>query len=330
MLTTPHFDLVVDHADPTEGVAMKLFLIKLLRAINFRTSWAIERLQLSKNKVMSNNPPALEGKASLVITTFSDRFFEYAIPTLRSLRAAGVDREIFLVVNGDQSGRYDAASRMRFLSEALAEIDVNPVCFGAGRGMSEMWNMGARAAGTEKLIFLGEDLLIDSNNALSAIVALEDELERSPLVILNGSFGHFGTLRSALVKVGWFDERFLGFGQEDGDYSWRIRDAYPESEIKWINHPGLNNISSNLGYKFIKANTSNKYSVFNNAFLRVKYKFSTEDLKNGFSASPKLAISEESRYPEQGFRDKFEYLLNEEDEGVITDTLRRSLDSEAK
>jgi hypothetical protein len=83
---------------------MKAFLIKLLRAINFRSSWAIERLQLGKNASTSNTSPTLQRKASLVITTFSERFFEYAIPTLRSLRAAGVDREIFLVVNGDQGG----------------------------------------------------------------------------------------------------------------------------------------------------------------------------------------------------------------------------------
>jgi hypothetical protein len=89
----------------------------------------------------------------------------------------------------------------------------------------------------------------------------------------------------------------------------------------WKNGSAITNISSNLGYAFIKANTSNKYSVFNNAFLQVKYKFSADDHRNGFSASPHLKISEMSRYPEQDFRDKFEELLNEEDELVITEAL---------
>lgn len=133
--------------------------------------------------------------AAIVLTTFSDRFFSHAIPTLQSFKDANLERRVFVVVNGDQDKNFDEEIRNQFLTEALAIYPVSPICFGSARGMAELWNAGARYADQESLIFMNEDLLIDPNGLLEAIELIEAALETTDLVILNESFGHFGLKR---------------------------------------------------------------------------------------------------------------------------------------
>lgn len=290
---------------------MKRFATKVLMAVTFKIFKIIDTLNKSSVSAEADIKERTSGRAAIVITTFSGRFLDFTLPTLRWLREAGVEREIFLVINGDQQGGFNVEARTNFITAALKEINVNPLCFGQGRGMSELWNLGARAAGTEKLIFLSDDLIINPRSSLAAIEAVEHALETSPLVILNESFGHFGTTRTALSRVGWFDERFLGFGEEDGDFYWRIRNSYPDRKIQWISSPGIHNISSETGFEEIKSNDTNKYSVFNRAFLNVKYEFDQNDPKKGFEATPKLRLEVDFRYADESFRDKYGHLLNE-------------------
>jgi len=290
-------------------------------AVNFRSLRLITSLNRSVSVALAQQKTT-SGLSTIIMTTFSGRFFEFAIPSLNSFRESALQRDFYLVINGDQDGDFDRELRHKFLVDASKQLPVQPICFGSGRGMSELWNAGARMANAEKLIFIGEDLLIQPPLLQGAIEAIEAGLDNSPLVILNDSFGHFGIRRSALQKVGWFDERFLGFGEEDGDIYWRVRAAFPDEEIMWLSHPGLNNISANSGYEAITSNDGNKYSAFNAAFLRAKYQIDANPANGGgFQANPSLRIQADRRYTDEDFRTEFQHLLFESDRDLVEKAL---------
>jgi hypothetical protein len=299
------------------------FAMRILRALNFYSLRALDKLHTKQTPQKTLQIKDYSQRAAVIVTTYSGRLFQYALPTISTLRASGLENEVFLVINGDQNSRYDQQLRHSFLRELLSEQNVNPVCLGSGRGMSELWNFGARAAGTEKLVFLGDDLTLHQSAAAQSIQAIEHSLEAHHLVILNNSFGHFGTSRTALSEVGWFDERFLGFGEEDGDYYWRVREEYGEKSIAWISHHGINNISSEIGFNDeIASNEANKYSIFNRAFLHHKYKFSESDSGRGFMAHPTRNLERDNRYLDEKFRDIFLDLTTERSFDRISSELK--------
>ncbi len=246
-------------------------------------------------------------KAAIVITTFGPRFFSHAIPTIKDLREAGVTNEIFLVINGDQGGRYDIQLRDSFL-KAICEFErINPICLGTGRGMAEMWNIGARLANTRHIIVLNEDLVVSKPFARDCINLLDHELKSNGLVVLNESFGHFAVTKDALIDTNWFDERFLEFGEEDGDFIWRY-EKISGKKLKNVFHPGLNNVASNRGYELIVNTGESKYSKFNYEFLRVKYEFLEGPPQGSFSKSAHEKIPSPAQYPHERFRESLEAL----------------------
>lgn len=268
--------------------------------------------------------------AAIVLTTFSDRFFSHAIPTLQSFKDANLERRVFVVVNGDQDKDFDEAIRNQFLAEALAVYPVSPICFGSARGMAELWNAGARYADQESLIFMNEDLLIDPNGLLEAIELIEAALETRGLVILNESFGHFGLKRKCLLDLGWFDERFLGFGEEDGDFLWRFETNpnYGKSCVLRANHSAIKNIASNIGYLKITGGPTSKYSSFNHEMLRLKYSFKVGPPQGMFQASAEIISAGPNLYPQEAFRRKAQHLLTEESAKAINQELRLLIDGE--
>lgn len=295
---------------------------RLIRAaihVGIRALSSLEELGTASHRhdvaKTGSGPHETQGSAAIVLTTFSDRFYSHALPTLNKLEEANLNREVFLVVNGDQGSRFDPVVRQAFLQKALEIMPVSPVCFGVGRGMAEMWNVGARLSSAEKVIFLNEDLMIDPSRAVEAIEAIESELDSFGLVILNDSFGHFGVTREALRTTGWFDERFLGFGEEDGDFIWRFLQHYPNG-LSRLRHPGINNLSSSKGYERLDSSQVNKYSEFNYQFLRAKYSFVEGPPEGSFGSRAIPAFPEPNRFPEDSFKRHFSNLSSKRGDEV--------------
>lgn len=301
-------------------------MFRLLKAANHMTIRLVSLVESALPGKISeaNDWGSVDSERSaIVVTTFAPRFFSHALPTIQALRRAGVTNEIFVVINGDQGGRFDAALRGQFLSQLATLDNVNPVCLGTGRGMAEMWNIGARTANAKKIILLNEDLIVSIKTAEDCIRALESALDENGLVILNESFGHFGVTKAALMRCNWFDERFLGFGEEDGDFIWRYE---KEFGIKPGNlyHSGLNNAASKTGYENIVDSGRSKYSQFNYAFLREKYEFVEGPPEGTFSRSAKLIFEQPQIYSSEMFRENFEKLMTEKQDEEELRTLIRN------
>jgi hypothetical protein len=168
--------------------------------------------------------------------------------------------------------------------------------------MAELWNTGIRLANTKRVIVLNEDLAVSKDHAKECIDMLESNLLSHGLVILNDSFGHFGVTKTALIDANWFDERFLGFGEEDGDFLWRYENT-TGTKPKYVYHPGLSNVASSVGYELIASSKQSKYSSFNYEFLRVKFKFGDGPAEGLFSKSAEERVESPKQYPHERFRD---------------------------
>ena len=120
------------------------------------------------------------------------------------------------------------------------------------------------------------------------------------LTKINNSFSHFIANKVIIDKVGYFDERLLGFGEEDGDISYRfIKDGIPINNI-YVN--GVVNIVSNIRHEHITAGIG-KYSNFNRQFIYgQKYSPNMRSPYKGMFDTPMNQLLEDvNQYPHEEF-----------------------------
>jgi hypothetical protein len=110
-------------------------------------------------------------------------------------------------------------------------------------------------------LVLNEDIEIINSDIFKFGDNLSDEPD---LTYVNGSFSHFFVHKKLIDDLGYFDERLLGFGEEDGDIFFR----YIEKYNKWIKNSyigGLNDLRIDIRDEKIKSGVG-KYSAFNKDF----------------------------------------------------------------
>lgn len=260
---------------------------------------------------------------AIVITTFSERFFSDCLPLIKGIRQAQIIEPIYVVINADFGGDFDVAMRSQFLAELSTTYACFPVCSGRPLGMAAAWNLGIRQSGASTIAVLSDDLSFDVKHLKNCIESLMAAVEKEKLVILNGSFGHFAVTMQCIRDVGWFDERFLGFGEEDGDYLWRFEEKYGVS-APTIMVFGLSNRSAATGFDVIQTKADDKYSLFNKEFLLQKYEFNPSGSHASMFDQPaNRLLPEENTYSTDFWRDAHFELLNESNPEVI----RKSLSS---
>lgn len=266
-------------------------------------------------------------KRAIVVTAHSKRFESSAAALIRTL-AENTELPIFVVINGDfpESG-FQTNVRCTFLAQITQFPTVNPVCIGTGRGMSFLWNTGIRMTAADQILVLSDDLGIDQTSVGGFINACFTALDRSDLVIANGSFGHFALRRSLIDEVGWFDELLLGFGEEDGDFVWRCQ-ANPTIRIQEIFHPGLYNLGAETGFEDVVKGTG-KYSLFNRVVMfSALYAPDPDGIRGMFSHPHRRKITIPDYYPgDAGWR-ALQGLVSEESEGEIKCRVDRWLSSD--
>jgi predicted glycosyltransferase involved in capsule biosynthesis len=161
-----------------------------------------------------------------------------------------------------------------------------------------MWNRGALTAIGSRSLVLNDDIKVMQAQGTSFFDNLERALsEQEGSFRINGSFSHFILDKSELIEVGFFDERLLGLGEEDGDFFWRYHQRYqreiPNSELGLIE-----NVQSDLaddGYtKGIRT-----AAKFNRDFMQnAKYKPTLLGGYRGmFDQRVKQVLEDQQQYP---------------------------------
>lgn len=239
---------------------------------------------------------------SVVITTFDKRFEAFLVPLISEIKAQRPNLEIIVTINGPGRGLFDEGYRSNILAFCAQYAFVYPTVFPNFQSLAKMWNRGALTASNERTLILNDDLQVGRDQAGCFFDYLEKALLfQAGTFKINGSFSHFVADRRELIDVGFFDERLLGLGEEDGDFFWRYHQKF-HREIPSVELGLINNIQSNLaddGYtKGIRT-----ASKFNRDFIQnIKYKNSLLGGYRGmFDHKVKQVLEDEKQYPYEQF-----------------------------
>ena len=253
--------------------------------------------------------PQASALYSVVITTFDKRFETYLVPLVAQIRSQRPNLEIIVMINGPGKGVFDEFYRANILSYLAKYPEVFPTMFPSFQSLAKLWNRGALTATHDRALILNDDLELRSENGVCFFDHLEDALaSQQGTFKINGSFSHFILDKRELIEVGFFDERLLGLGEEDGDFFWRFYKKY-KKEIPGVDMCLIDNVQSDLadeGYtKGIRT-----ASKFNRDFIQEK-KYKTSLLggyRGMFDKKVNQILEDEKQYPYELF-----YLNNKKD-----------------
>jgi hypothetical protein len=239
---------------------------------------------------------------SIVITTFDLRFEPFLAPLIASIKNARPEVEIIVMVNGPAKGLFDGIYRTKLLQFLSSQENCFPIIFPNFQALAKLWNRGALTATSERTLIFNDDLSIDGASSPDFFTSLESALEHEPYAFkINGSFSHFVVSKAELIKVGFFDERLLGIGEEDGDFSWRYHEIFGR-EITSIDIPGITNIQSPLANEGFTKGVGH-YSQFNRQFIK-DHKYQEVLIggyKGMFDKRSKKKLADEKQYPYEDF-----------------------------
>jgi len=172
------------------------------------------------------------------------------------------------VINGNFSAMRDAKIYQDFVIATQSYQNVSLVTFNTFRGWSSLLNAGILHSDSEISIVLNDDVFLNPNGFQFELEEITEEVREQNLILLNNSWSHFAITKECLETIGFFDEHFLGIGQEDGDYALRFRRHYgidvPAKRVQ-----GLLNFVDQSRDETV-AVTNGKYSLFNNVYLKFK------------------------------------------------------------
>lgn len=242
---------------------------------------------------------------SIVITTFDKRFEPFLKPLITQIQFQRPNIEIIVMINGSCKAPFNSAYRQQVLRFLAEQPNCYPTVFPNFQSLAKMWNRGILNASNERVLVLNDDLTIhpsSENSAMGFFGGLEQSLiKHSRTFKINGSFSHYVINRTELIEVGFFDERLLGLGEEDGDFYWRYHE-YFGCEIDSVTIPGIDNLQSDLADPgYIKGiRTAGR---FNRQFIKQeKYR---EVLIGGyrgmFDKRVKKQMADEKQYPYENF-----------------------------
>jgi len=213
------------------------------------------------------------------ITTFSARY-DLVENTVNKIRELGIKNNIILCINGEKDGNFDEEYRKKILNLCSSSYNIFPIFFIEIRGLSKMWNTLIIHSTKDNILILNDDIHIFNSNIFEVVSNHIENNEYFGLSKINSTFSYFVVNKYFIDSLGYFDERLLGFGEEDGDITYRIiektgRDVYN------LNVQGVNNIISDIRHKDIEPGVG-KYSFFNRDYIFNK-KYNCINANSGIS-----------------------------------------------
>lgn len=157
-------------------------------------------------------------KYTIGITTFQYRFEKYLKPLITSIKEQRPDIEIIVYVNAQYGKGLDENYRKSFLEFITKYDKIYPIVTPHFKGLSKMWNNIIVHSSNDNIFIFNDDISIE-NGFFEQIDELFKTYNSS--FRINNSFSHFQVNRTEVFEVGFFDERLIGLGEEDGDWCFR-------------------------------------------------------------------------------------------------------------
>jgi hypothetical protein len=242
------------------------------------------------------------------ITTFSLRY-NFLQNLVKSIRDLGIENNIFLCINGEKDSSFSEEYRKQVLNLCITYKNVFPIFFVETRGLSKMWNTLLIHSTKENLLMLNDDINIFTNNIFEIVSHHIESPDYFGLSIINGTFSFFVCNKDFIDRMGYFDERLLGFGEEDGDIMFRIKKQTSKTVFR-LNAVGLENIISDIRHEHIKSGVS-KYSYFNRDYIfNQKYKCNGDIYYFPEGIECEQTLPDSQQYPyEKFFKENKEKLM---------------------
>lgn len=203
------------------------------------------------------------------IVTFKERK-HLAISLVKDVRRLyGDDFEIVLVLNNVYGEVLDATFRDEMLKLCLETKNCYPIFCPEFKSLSKIWNTISIFARTEYSLILSDDVICQNADALN-IIENHIKSTNSQFFRINHQFAHFVVSKTMLHKLGYFDERLLTFGEEDGDMVHRYIEMFGKDiEDVYIN--GIIHATRyDLASKDIETHVDNKPTI-NRRIVQMKY-----------------------------------------------------------
>jgi hypothetical protein len=245
---------------------------------------------------------------TICITTFKRRLDLFSNLVL-SIKNLFPDIQILVAINGENEESLDENYRKDILTFIASQKNIVPIMFTEFRSLSKLWNTLVIHSSTEYNLMLNDDIKFENPHVLTIIDVIISKYKLD-LFTFNGSWSHFVVGKEILNKLGYFDERLIGHGEEDGDMVWRyfeMFDSYPQS----FGLPGLQNLME--GYD--KPTTNCESHVhnkprFNVEFILKKYKDGDGGISGMFGRPMvKTDVGNKSQYPYELFWTKNKHNL---------------------
>jgi len=240
-------------------------------------------------------------KYTIGITTFSKRlnFLTTLVKQVRQFTS----EDVIIAVNGDNKSEFNNQYRKDVLTLCLQYDNVYPIFFTEFRGLPKMWNTIAIHSKNDLLCIMNDDIEITGNNLFTWLGGTNVQTSET-ITILNGSFSHYIVTKQLLEKLKYFDERFLGFGHEDGDMMYRHIEML-NKDVSNVSMHGIHNITSGVRDDNVR-NSFGKYSEFNHEFLVGRFgpKYKPADNPKIFTSfSPHMYkfMEDSDQYPYETF-----------------------------
>ena len=219
-----------------------------------------------------SNKKKINLEYSIGVVTYVARFEEFFIPLINQLVEVFPDKEIICIING----HHDEALQINYLKQVTAFLNKFPnvhyITNEKHQSLAKCFNWIAMMSFAKRSLIINDDVSLNLLFRKQFEKVLENN---SSFFIINKSWSHFLISKSFMKEVGWFEERLLGTGQEDGDYINRIL-AKGKDVPEFVCHGIVNYVApqENAGWANISEKTDGgvgKYSAVNNEFFDKKY-----------------------------------------------------------
>jgi len=238
-------------------------------------------------------------KISFIITTFKERL-ELVKNLINNIKSYHQDNyDILLFVNSNNEEPLDNEYRKEILNIGIKYNNIYIFTLPEFKSLSKMWNTGVIFSNTEYNIILNDDIEYKNPNIINNILNFIHTYQ-CEFFTINYSFSHFVITKTMLHKLGYFDERLLAFGEEDGDIVHRYIEMF-NLELKNIMIYGI--INSNrydLSSPNLQTHINNKPAI-NRKIAELKYKSDPSGI-TGMSPVPLKKIWDDyQQYPYEMF-----------------------------
>lgn len=256
------------------------------------------------DSLRKENTTIHQASISIGITTFGNRFDQYFVPLLSNLKSYVPENEVIIAINGEHKEEFNENYRNLVLKFISRHKKVYPIIFPQFRGLAKLWNSIIINATGDYILLLNDDIMINDPFFMDSIYsAIKRNKGRSFLI--NKSWSHFLINRTEIDELGYFDERLLGIGEEDGDMTWRYISHFGREMASFKMKCFINYAEETVNtYKptNVLCCPGSKYSLFNREFMfGHKYHPDSTGIKGMFDEPVIMKDSGKEQYPNERF-----------------------------